>query len=217
MVEKAHRNRKRDRARHEILEAARTVVLERGLASFTLDDVANRLGLTKAALYYYFRSKDDLAFELFLEEWQRVALAVHDAAADASSGADALEALVRTYVGHYRARPELFLLTHAEIARADNSHLIGPEQLARIRPLNELLYGAVEDKLEADRSAGRAPALDNARRLAFVAHLAAVGLLAFTTMVEAVGDPLRYGDEELIGEITGLLRAALGPSRGEEP
>jgi AcrR family transcriptional regulator len=218
MVEKGPRQtRKRERTRTDILEAARAVVLKRGLAAFTLDDVASQLGLTKAALYYYFRSKDELAFELFLEEWQRAAQAVHDAVEDAPTGADALEALVRAYVAHYAGERELFLLTHAEIARADNPRLVGREQLERIRPLNALFYAGVERKLAADAAAGRIPALDDPRRLAFVAHLAAVGLLAFKTRVEAVGDPLRYSDEELVGEITGLLRGALRPngSKGE--
>lgn len=217
MVERAHTRRKRERVRNEILEAAREVVLERGLAAFTLDDVASRLGLTKAALYYYFRSKDELAFELYLDEWTRAAEEVHDAVADTDDGAGALEALVKTYFDHYRDRPELFLLTHAEIARADNPRLVGPEQLERIRPLNERFYGEVEAKLQADRSAGRTEGPENPRRLAFVAHLATIGLLTFKTMVEAVGDPLRFSDDELVAQITALLRSALQTNPGERP
>ena len=34
-------------------------------------------------------------------------------------------------------------------------------------------------------------------------------------MVEAVGDPLRYSDDELIEEISRLLRVAVGRSQGE--
>jgi AcrR family transcriptional regulator len=221
MVENTSSTRRKDdkrkHTRSEILDATRTVVLERGLAGFTLDDVARQLGLTKTALYYYFRSKDDLAFELFLEEWQRAAQAVDDAVRETATGADALEALVRTYVDHYRDRPELFLLAHTEIARADNSHLVGQEQLERIRPLNELFYGAAEAQLQADLAAGSAGALDHPRRLAFVAHLTAIGLLTMKTLVETVGDPLRYTDAELIDQIAAVLRAALRPDRGDEP
>jgi AcrR family transcriptional regulator len=217
MVENVpHRTSRRERTRSEILDATRTVVRERGLAGFTLDDVAQQLGLTKAALYYYFRSKDDLAFELFLEEWQRAASVVDEAVRGAATGADALEALVRAYVDHYRDRPELFLLTHAEIARTDTSHLVGRDQLERFRPLNELFYGAAEEKLAVDQAAGRAAPTGHPRRLVFVAHLVAVGLLTFKTMVEAVGDPLRYTDEELLDEIGRLLRARLGQARDAE-
>ncbi|HVS12732.1 MAG TPA: TetR/AcrR family transcriptional regulator [Thermoanaerobaculia bacterium] len=216
MVEKEDRKSlRRERTRAEILDATRSVVRRRGLAGFTLDDVAKQMGLTKAALYYYFRSKDDLAFELLLEEWQLAAEAVAEAVQEAEDGARALEALVKAYVGHFRDRPEMFLLTHAEIARADTSHLVGQAQLARIRPLNELFYGTIERKLQADRAAGRVGRLDNPRRLAFVAQLAAVGLLTFKIMVEAVGDPLRYGDDELVEEINGLLRRALPTPEGE--
>lgn len=209
--------RKRERARREILEATRAVVLERGLAGFTLDDVADQLGLTKAALYYYFRSKDELAFALYLQEWSRAATVVHDAVEETQTGAEALEAIVKAYVAHYAGQPELFLLTHSEIARSDNTHLVGPEQLEKIRPFNDLFYGGAERRLDDDRASGKVRDIDNPRRLAFVAHLAAIGLLTFKTMVESVGDPLRFSDEELVSEITQLLNAALKPHKGDEP
>lgn len=46
--------------RARILEVALQAFVERGFASTTLQDVADRLGLTKAALYYHFKSKEEL-------------------------------------------------------------------------------------------------------------------------------------------------------------
>lgn len=52
--------RKRDRKIRDILMAAASVLNESGYHAMSMDDVASRLDLTKATLYHYFSSKDDL-------------------------------------------------------------------------------------------------------------------------------------------------------------
>jgi AcrR family transcriptional regulator len=46
--------------RSRILDAALDVFSEHGFEGSTLQQIADRLGFTKAALYYHFRSKDDI-------------------------------------------------------------------------------------------------------------------------------------------------------------
>jgi AcrR family transcriptional regulator len=46
--------------RARILDAALELFSEHGFDGTTLQQIADRLGVTKAALYYHFRSKDDL-------------------------------------------------------------------------------------------------------------------------------------------------------------
>ncbi len=46
--------------RTQILEVARELFVTRGFAATTTRDLADRLGFTKAALYYHFHTKDDL-------------------------------------------------------------------------------------------------------------------------------------------------------------
>lgn len=52
--------RTRPDTRSHILEAALEVFSEHGFEGSSLQQIADRLGLTKAALYYHFRSKDEL-------------------------------------------------------------------------------------------------------------------------------------------------------------
>lgn len=52
-----------DRRRQEILRAAARTFAEKGYHKASLTDVAQLLNVTKPALYYYARSKDDLLFE----------------------------------------------------------------------------------------------------------------------------------------------------------
>ncbi|HET8930111.1 MAG TPA: helix-turn-helix domain-containing protein [Acidimicrobiales bacterium] len=46
--------------RSQILEVARELFVTRGFAATTTRELAERLGFTKAALYYHFHTKDDL-------------------------------------------------------------------------------------------------------------------------------------------------------------
>src|SRR6266576_5052290 len=54
-------------AREALLEAALQVFAERGYRDSSVDDIAERAGYSKGALYWHFSSKDDLFFAL-LEE-----------------------------------------------------------------------------------------------------------------------------------------------------
>lgn len=50
----------RDAVRRRIVEVALELIAAHGFAATTTREIAERLGFTKAALYYHFRSKDDL-------------------------------------------------------------------------------------------------------------------------------------------------------------
>src|SRR3954468_22071186 len=52
--------RRRDRKVQDILTAAADVLAERGYDGMSLDEIADRLDLTKATLYHYFPSKQAL-------------------------------------------------------------------------------------------------------------------------------------------------------------
>ena len=52
----------------KILEAAKQVFMEKGLDGARMQDIADKAGINKALLHYYFRSKDRLFEMIFLEE-----------------------------------------------------------------------------------------------------------------------------------------------------
>jgi len=52
--------------REKILEVALELFSDRGYDKASLRDIADRLGITKAALYYYFERKEDILLELHL-------------------------------------------------------------------------------------------------------------------------------------------------------
>jgi AcrR family transcriptional regulator len=208
----ARRERRRERSREEILEAARRVLLRSGIAATTLAAVAREVGVSKTALYYYFPSKDALLFELVFGTLQSQALAVHAAVAKAGNGADALGAIVRESVHVFASRLDDFRLAylHGQVAGTGAVHF-DQEQFARIRPLNELWFAGAAQILTKDAAPRAGRARVEPRLLAFLAYLAAIGLLTMKGMVESVADPLRYSDEQIIDGFARVFAAATAP------
>ena len=204
----ARSERRRNQTRAEILDTARDVLLDLGLAAFTLSAVAEELGLTKPALYYYFESKEALLFELLLREWAESATEVQAAVDTTESGADAVEQLMRTVFDRYRDRLELFVLFFKMGPGGEFEAIIGPEELERIRPINDMLYGGAEARLRADQRTGGFPKKRDPRRFAFTAHTAVIGLLNMKAIAASAKDPLIHGDDDLINDVCTTFRDA---------
>src|SRR5579872_7084131 len=82
--------------RSRILDAALDVFSEHGFEGSTLQQIADRLGVTKAALYYHFRSKDDILGALIAP-----ANAGLEALLDAHAGTDDTPARRRRFMADY--------------------------------------------------------------------------------------------------------------------
>ena len=53
-----------EKRREQLLDAAGTLFMQKGYGETTTDEIARKAGLTKGALYFHFKSKEDLLFEL---------------------------------------------------------------------------------------------------------------------------------------------------------
>ena len=91
------RRRDRDAKREAVLRTAVQLFLEQGCHRATLADVAERLNITKPALYNYFRSKDDILFECWVMGQEAVLGCIADIDAAGGGGLDKLRRLVRGY------------------------------------------------------------------------------------------------------------------------
>ncbi|MDQ2815441.1 MAG: TetR/AcrR family transcriptional regulator [Actinomycetota bacterium] len=108
--------RKRGRRIQEILTAAAELFGERGYDAVSLDDVADRLDVSKGSLYYYFATKDELgtaAIETLGRQWTGRLEHLAEVQA-ASSPARRLHAIVKEHitiaVREYPAALGLFLV-----------------------------------------------------------------------------------------------------------
>jgi len=68
-----------------IINAAHTVIYEKGITNATVDDIAQRAGVAKGTVYLYFKSKEDIFVEMVVQKSNET-LANAKQAADAMSG-----------------------------------------------------------------------------------------------------------------------------------
>ena len=82
--------------RDEILRSFAAILRERRLSSLKMQDIADRLGLVKGNLYYYFKSKRDILYHCHVKCMQASLAALEDAERSGSTTAQRLrELLVR--------------------------------------------------------------------------------------------------------------------------
>ena len=91
------RRRARDEKREAVLRTAVQLFLEQGYHRATLNEVAERLNITKPALYNYFRSKEEILFECWAIGQERVDDFIATINAGGGSGLAKLRKLVRAY------------------------------------------------------------------------------------------------------------------------
>lgn len=70
-VSQSLKERQRQVRADAILDAARELLEEQGYADMSMDDLAGRVGISKATLYQHFASKDELAMQVIRRGMQR--------------------------------------------------------------------------------------------------------------------------------------------------
>lgn len=57
-----------DRKKDIILDVTKKLIVQYGYAKTTLDDIAGALGIKKSSLYYYYKNKEDIIYEVMKRE-----------------------------------------------------------------------------------------------------------------------------------------------------
>lgn len=93
------RRRARDEKREAVLRTAVHLFLEQGYRRATLNEVAERLNITKPALYNYFRSKEEILYECCALGQERVGEVITEINTGGGTGLTKLRKLIRAYAG----------------------------------------------------------------------------------------------------------------------
>lgn len=137
------RQRDADRSRLAILRAARDEFAEHGLGGARIDHIAERAGLNKRLIYYYFNDKDRLFAAVLEQTYDDIREAERALKLLDLKPADAVRRLVEFTWTYYLEHPEfLTLLNSANLHRA--RHL---EQSSRVQALNSPLVEMLNEIL----------------------------------------------------------------------
>jgi AcrR family transcriptional regulator len=81
----------------EVLDVAAKIFAAKGYRGTSLNDIGEALGMNKASLYYYVRSKEDLLYRLILRAGRRLRDVSQDPGVERLAAPAALERLVREH------------------------------------------------------------------------------------------------------------------------
>ena len=135
--------------RRLILDAAITVFARQGFHECRVSDVADEAGVAYGLVYHYFKSKEEILNELFLERWDVMLEAI--SAIDAREEMPVREKLSMVagfIIDSYRNEPDLMKVIIVEVTRAANS--FGRLHLEKIREA----YNGIAQIVEGGRRSG---------------------------------------------------------------
>ncbi|HXJ34968.1 MAG TPA: TetR/AcrR family transcriptional regulator [Candidatus Eisenbacteria bacterium] len=184
--------------RRAVLRAAEAVFAERGYAGARMDEVAERVGIRRASMVYYFRDKKSL-YEALLDDLFNDLPARYRAALDAGGPLkDRVLGCIDVWSAQVIDRPGLLRISLWELARAGRSRAV--PLASRIAPIVKLLADAVR----MGQREGVFRSVDPVRYVMSVA-----GATAFLTLGMTLTGAPELDSEALGTELRGLTRLIL--------
>jgi AcrR family transcriptional regulator len=144
------RTRDAERTRLEIRRAALAEFAEKGLGGARIDSIAERAGINKKLIYYYFGSKDDLFLEALELTYADIREAEQALKLEELDPVEAIRRLVAFTWEHYLKHPEFLTLLNTENLH-QASHL---KRSREIRETNSPIIQMLEKILEKGRRQG---------------------------------------------------------------
>src|SRR5882762_247773 len=101
--------------REQILQVAQKLFADKGFRGTSLNDVANRLGFRQQAVYHYFRSKEEILYELIDRAGQAIATSAQLTMDTDMPPTDKLAEIVRNHVRQLLNNIDVFRIQFSEL------------------------------------------------------------------------------------------------------
>ncbi|MBB3661294.1 transcriptional regulator, TetR family [Prauserella flava] len=98
----------------QMIQVAEAVFAERGYTAASMDEIAERVGVSKPMLYEYFHSKEGLLVACIREARAELRRVTEQAVANSPTGEEALRQGLRAFFGFIRDRKQAWLLVRHE-------------------------------------------------------------------------------------------------------
>lgn len=197
------RTARRVATRERVIAAGLELFAERGYSATSVDDIAERAGVSKGTVFYNFGSKQGLGAVVVRESADRIA-AVAEAARAPYEGWEALSAIVLAMLRAFDTDPATCQVLLTELFRNERPwHADLPAtRAALIAPVVAVIRGVHEQRVTAGRTQVR-PGPEHFEMIA----VAILGALAFSALDRATFHPQRSVEDvqsALMVTISGL-------------
>lgn len=205
----AHKKKtsKADATRRALLEAALSVIAERGYSAATVDQIVEAAGVSKGVAYYHFTSKADIAECILIEGVDEVRSSFQAIADDAPTATAALVGMIESFAA--------FIFQNAAFGRFFVSELwrTGRPWTEAIHQHQEQLLDILRAQLERGQREGTVRALIDPRFEA----IAVVGMVLTTTLyyigeAEAAPEATEEVQQRFVAQVVDFVHHANGPS-----
>jgi AcrR family transcriptional regulator len=143
-LNKKLKDTKQQLKRHQIIEAAARLMVQKGIEKTSLSDIANEAGISKGSLYYYYASKDDLIFDItdtHINQISENLFSIIDARRGNADWKDVLKLLFeRIMAAETRGRLHLYLIHQA----LNGNELLMERFRKKYREWNEMIRDGFE-------------------------------------------------------------------------
>jgi len=126
--------------RQEILDAAATVISEKGFKEATVRDIGDAAGILSGSLYHHFDSKEQIILDLLLPSVKAQYEEVRALIDDAPTRTEALRALIRSSVSTTAANP------HKTVILRNSGRTF--TEFERLAPINQLRVKSLDAWIE---------------------------------------------------------------------
>jgi TetR/AcrR family transcriptional regulator, cholesterol catabolism regulator len=172
-----------------VLAAAASLIAEKGFEATSMRDVAGALEVSLAGLYHYFKSKEDLLYQIQYKTFASLLAAQEEASALPATPEERLRRLVVGHLGFFTAHPAELKVCTYETASLTGDHYHTTEGLRRryYRLMSHVLAELM----------GEASDIGGESRSSRHAALYVFGMLNWIFMWY---DPARHGEVREIGD-----------------
>ena len=126
------RPRRNDAQRQSILDAASLLFIEKGFGGTNINDIADAVGVSRTALYYYFPSKESMLEALTEEITEKASLLAKSVSVrDALPAPDALKQLILQHAGLILSHPLQFRVVERSESSLPEPHRSAAEAARR--------------------------------------------------------------------------------------
>jgi TetR/AcrR family transcriptional regulator len=169
-----------EETRELILQAAEIEFANRGFARARLEDIAEPVGITRAAIIYHFGDKQALYAAVLEATFKALAVRIRAALEADAPHAERVERLIGAWVDYAAERPTLARLFIREVANSQQE--LAPE----LRELVDPMFSLVTEGIEKGQEAGAFRKIDPSL---------IVSILAGATVWFVTNAPLLGGEE----------------------
>lgn len=148
------RERRRQLLRDEILDAALTLLIEKGYAALSMDDLADRAGIAKPTIYNHFKTKDEIVVATAIRNLDRFLAVIQSESAERTP-LQRLTQLLRMIIQTHAstevllmcsAMPEMLLLLDGSVLARERLQQIDNAVATHIR--EAMAQGEIEPTLD---------------------------------------------------------------------